>query len=175
MSERAKRNLAYALVLIALLALLTLGATTPPKPPSQTRAQLVGSVRIIDADTWVVQGQRIRLRGIDAPELDQYCGSGAESWSCGQQAKAALQRFVDGREVRCEAYGLDRYRRTLASCYIGQTDVQHWLVQHGWALPYGREGAAYDDAAQQAESNRAGIWRNGFSSPQQWRRRASKP
>lgn len=38
-----------------------------------TRADVVGLARVIDGDTIVIAGERIRLHGIDAPEMKQTC------------------------------------------------------------------------------------------------------
>jgi len=42
-----------------------------------------GAIMVIDADTWDVGGQRVRVFGIDAPELAQTCKKpDGTTWAC---------------------------------------------------------------------------------------------
>lgn len=63
---------------------------------------ITGPARVIDGDTIEVQGEKIRLEGIDAPEMGQPCYSGGD---CGERAKIALSRLVRGVEVSCTPKG----------------------------------------------------------------------
>ena len=69
---------------------------------------LVGAMAI-DGDTLRSDHYRVRLWGIDAPELSE---------DQGPSSKAMLQRIVDqnGRLV-CTVVNQDRYGRTVARCY----------------------------------------------------------
>ena len=59
--------------------------------PGDSGGELSGRAVIVDGDTLRLGGERIRLKGMDAPELAQSCtGADGRSWPCGQQAKAAL-------------------------------------------------------------------------------------
>ena len=49
--------------------------------PMTAQSDITGQPRVIDGDTLEIQGQRIRLHGIDAPEGKQLC------WLC--QSKSA--------------------------------------------------------------------------------------
>ncbi|MEE8445227.1 MAG: hypothetical protein V3S44_07735 [Alphaproteobacteria bacterium] len=44
--------------------------------PTLALADTTGPARVIDGDTIVIAGERIRLHGIDAPERDQVCHLG---------------------------------------------------------------------------------------------------
>ena len=69
---------------------------------------LIGALAI-DGDTLIDEGRRVRLWGIDAPEMSEVQGP---------RSKAMLQRIVDqsGRLV-CQVVDEDRYGRTVARCY----------------------------------------------------------
>ena len=85
------------LIAIAFVAAGLVAGVSPwlPFPPTIAAAeQIIGHARVIDGDTLEVRGTRIRLHGIDAPELQQQCrregASAALTYPCGQEAKAAL-------------------------------------------------------------------------------------
>ena len=91
-----------------------------------------------DGDSLRVQGDRVRLLRIDAPELDQVCWNeaGAE-WTCGRAAKAELARLVAAGPVDCQPEGTDKYGRTLAVCAVAGKDVGGAVVEAGLALGAG--------------------------------------
>lgn len=85
--------------------------------------------RIIDGDTLVLEGgERIRLLGIDAPELRQPGGAAA---------RAFLVALAEGKIVRIERRGHDRYARTLAHLYLPDgRSLAALLLTAGHARPY---------------------------------------
>ena len=146
---------------------------TPPPAASAPRAVAATNVRVIDGDTLHMDGKKIRLTGIDAPELHQTCRDAqAREWPCGQAAKARLIELVSRGEVACTARGHDRYRRTLAVCSAGGTaDLGETLVREGHAVDYRRYTSDYLAAEREARAARRGLWQGDFESPEDWRRR----
>jgi endonuclease YncB( thermonuclease family) len=64
---------------------------------------LTGSPRVIDGDTIELAGERIRLHGIDAPEMKQTCRTRAgKVQHCGRLAKQDLERIVRGQDIKCK-------------------------------------------------------------------------
>ena len=64
----------------------------------------------MDGDTIEIEGQRIRLHGIDAPESYQQCQTKyGKLYDCGGNATRALGLLVEGQTVRCEKKDRDRY------------------------------------------------------------------
>ena len=61
---------------------------------------LAGMAAVVDGDTLHVGGQRVRLFGIDAPELSQTCDAGNSKVACGQLAARWLRSRVQGRTIR---------------------------------------------------------------------------
>jgi endonuclease YncB( thermonuclease family) len=130
------------------------------------------SVRVIDGDTLDLDGERIRLFGVDAPEGGQTCASGAP----GPAATAALEALVHGRHLRCDGDGRDRYGRRIAVCVADGEDVGAALVRAGWAWNYQRyAGDRYAAEERDARDSRRGVWAMGCDSPWAWRRERTRP
>ncbi len=135
-----------------------------------TTQRLGNPVRVIDGDSLSMGSTRIRLEGVDAPELDQLCWRDGTPWECGQRALAELKGLVQGREVRCNPAGKDRYGRLLAKCYADSTEIQQWMVSNGWALAYAEYSSEYVAAERIAREARLGIWDSDFLKPSEHRR-----
>lgn len=150
------------LFLAALAATLTLAAPA--------RADLVGRASVIDGDTIEIHGQRIRLHGIDSPEKGQRCYRGGQEWRCGREGSMALDAFIQGKTVHCETRDIDRYKRVVAVCKVGRTDINKWMVSQGWAVAYARYSRDYVQAEAQAKRAKVGIWSGDFVMPWDWRK-----
>lgn len=129
--------------------------------------QFAGNAFAIDGDTLAMEGRRVRLRGIDAPELSQTCQRGTLTYRCGEEARTAIRGLIAGRTVTCRTRGRDRFFRDLATCDVDGQDIGADLVRRGFAIAYG----AYADEEQEAREARRGVWAGPFERPQDWRRR----
>ena len=97
---------------------------------------------VIDGDTLRCpppeQGQqpeRVRLLGIDAPELPGHCRQGRHcAPGNGQASKASLERLVRGRAIRIQRFGQDRYGRTLALAWAGPHNLACAQLAGGQAI-----------------------------------------
>ncbi|ODM73115.1 thermonuclease family protein [Bradyrhizobium elkanii] len=151
-----------------LIVLLWLLAAVPA-----WASEVIGVPRIVDADTVYIGQAKIRLQGVDAPEMDQTCLNAAgKSWTCGIAARAALESHSNGRSWLCRTSGTDRYRRDLGTCYIGEEDVNGWLVREGWALAFRRYSTVYLPDEERAQASQKGLWQGAFIAPWQWRHRS---
>lgn len=122
-------------------------------------APIEGQAIVVDGDTLEVAGQRLRLQGIDAPEMAQTCKrAGGEDWACGIEAQQALVALIGGKPVACDRKGLDKYGRVLAICFAGEEDINGWMVENGYAWAFVRYSGEYVAAEASARDNRAGIW-----------------
>ncbi|GAO74238.1 excalibur domain-containing protein [Meiothermus ruber H328] len=139
----------------------------------QAQGVIAGRASVVDGDTLEVQGQRIRLWGVDAPEGSQTClDAGGRVWPCGRRAAFALADYLGQRTVQCQARDTDRYGRMVAVCTVGGVEINRWLVEQGWALDFTRYSKGYYLAAQEtARQGRRGIWQGQFEPPWEWRRR----
>jgi endonuclease YncB( thermonuclease family) len=133
-------------------------------------ADVTGPARVIDGDSLEVQGQRIRLHGIDAPESSQICRLDGKPWQCGKDAANALAGKIARRPVTCEESDRDRYKRIIARCTVAGEDIGDWMVVNGWAVAYRRYSQDYIDEEAEAQAARHGIWASEFVKPWEWRR-----
>jgi endonuclease YncB( thermonuclease family) len=160
------------------LKLLVLGsalASALLAVPSTAAAEtMAGRASVIDADTLQVNGERIRILDIDAPEKDQFCQQavGDVTWACGIEATFALIDWIGESDVVCETDKLDRYKRHLARCTVDGDDLAVWLAESGWGVPF-RDCSceAVREASARAQAAERGIWIGPFVLPWEWRRR----
>ncbi len=127
-------------------------------PPVDTHswaglADVAGTATVVDGDTLEIQGQRIRLHGIDAPESRQLCRLAGKPWQCGKDATNILADRIARRPVTCEDLGRDRYKRIIARCTVAGEDLGEWMVSQGLALAYRRY--SHDYVGEEADAQAA--------------------
>lgn len=152
---------------LAPIMLLFGGATDPGGP-------VWGTARVQDGDSLLVEGIRVRLFGIDAPELDQTCTSEEQRWSCGQAAAAKLADLVTGKKVMCTSMGKDQYDRVLGRCSVGAVDINRTMVALGYAVAYRRYSSDYILAEDAARAAKLGLWASKFQAPSEYRHASRK-
>ncbi len=149
-----------ALAAIAVVAVLAAWLEPGAKP-------LGGHPDVVDGDTLRFGPTRVRLTGIDAPELDQVCtDASGQDYACGIRARMFVADLIGGQETSCSRSGRDRYGRVLAACSAGGRDLGKAIAEAGWAVAE----LDYAFAALAARSARRGIWQGPFEDPAHWRR-----
>lgn len=106
---------------------------------------------------------KVRLEGIDAPELKQ---------PFSQQSKQALSDLVFGKPVVLQVTGKDRYKRTLAVVMVGAVNVNLEMVKRGFAWRFDKYSKDPTLLAAQnaARGERRGLWRDPSPvAPWAWR------
>ncbi|MBY6202454.1 thermonuclease family protein [Maritalea mobilis] len=95
-----------------------------------------GKAYVVDGDTLVISGTKIRISGIDAPELHH-------PW--GKKSKFAMIQMCKGQIVTAHIQEEVSYDRIVAKCYLADgTDLAAELVKQGLALDWPRfSGGAY--------------------------------
>jgi endonuclease YncB( thermonuclease family) len=134
---------------------------------------IAGSAQVIDGDTLDVDGTRVRLFGIDAPESKQSCqAASGDDYRCGSASTQALRDLVGGHEVACRVVDRDRYQRWVSRCAVDGADIGDVMVRKGFAVDYARYShGAYAEAEREAHAGKRGLWAGTFEMPDQWRRR----
>lgn len=135
------------------------GAEVPREPVS-------GTVRLVDGDSFFIDGREVRLVGIDAPEGPQTCTRDGRQWPCGEESRRTLQRLIGGQRVSCRATEADQHGRLLGVCAAGEVELNREMVRSGYALAYGR----YEAEERDAKAGRRGVWSGEFQRPRDWRR-----
>ena len=156
----------------------SLGAFIPSLPglpslPTFGSEPLTGRITVVAADTLRIGDRVVRLAGIEAPELEQTCTTGARRrYRCADAAVTALRRAIGAKDVRCEAKGKDGAGRETASCRAGETDIAARLVREG--LVFAETGllARYGSDESAARAAKAGFWQGEVERPADFRTKA---
>ncbi|MGE6741885.1 thermonuclease family protein [Allorhizobium pseudoryzae] len=157
------------LLTVCFLFLLVLIAARLSGQPEET--VFSGPFYVIDGDTLAVGPQRLRLSGIDAPEIKQTClDERNQPWPCGEAARSALSRLMAGQAPECRGDARDRYRRLLVSCVSDGQTVNGRMVASGLALATG--AITFRREQSSAETAHRGLWRGTFEHPRVFRDRA---
>ncbi|ACS51377.1 thermonuclease family protein [Bartonella grahamii] len=139
----------------------------PQKEKFSSQNSVKGNAVIIDGDSIMISSIMIRLVGIDAPELHQFCGKKKERYPCGLEAKKYLEQLLDNQTVTCHWHKIDQYRRVLATCKTKHvSNINATLVHNGWAVSY----YEYPKEEQEARKKKKGIWASSFQRPREWRK-----
>lgn len=153
-------------VLLLFTAAAVVAARLDPLPPP-----LAGMARAGDGDSLTLAGERVRLLGIDAPELDQTCSrDDGRPWTCGAAARSRLAALVAAGTTTCVPDGSDRYRRILATCTTAGKNLGAVMVAEGLAIA--SSGYQAEEAAARAAGR--GIWAGSFVAPREWREGAAE-
>lgn len=164
-----QRNKPHFPALLAAMALLLLLCPTP------AQAWLARVVAVADGDTITVEpvegGERVkvRLHGVDAPELRQPHGEIAR----GFVNNATLFKVVD---IQPAPQAKDRYGRTIAVVEIPEIGILQELLLsggHAWVYPqYCKKNCQnWFDMESMARDAERGLWENPDATPPwQWRK-----
>ncbi len=90
---------------------------------------------VTDGDTIRCADERIRLIGIDAPELRGHCRPGRLcAPGDGQASTQSLREATAGKPLIIRRLGKDRYGRTLAVVYAGKVNLSCHQLRSGQAI-----------------------------------------
>ena len=128
------------------------------------------SLRVVDGDTIVLNGEKIRFSGIDTPELKQTCLKDSREVPCGMTAKMLLVKKIGNATIECISEGKDNYKRTLAECFVNGESLSKFLVRSGYAFAYRKYSTKFIKDEEFAKVNKIGMWAMPFQYPWDYRR-----
>ena len=142
-------------------------------------SEIVGFPKVVDGDTIHIKSYKIRLEGIDAPEMRQKCKKPylkimffnfQKDYYCGQMSKKKLIQKIGNKPVKCILLGKDRYKRYLAKCLKGTINLNRWMVRNGYAIAYRKYSKIYVLDENFAKEEKLGLWSGSFIKPEKWRK-----
>ncbi len=122
----------------------------------------------VDGDTLELDGKIVRLYGVDAPELGQFCMNGTNRYRCGYEAALSLAKLLTTGPVVCQRTPVDP-KDDGQICSIGLVDLAEAMLRRGYAVAQTSALAVYRRAESDAKQSRLGIWRGDFIPPQDWK------
>ena len=142
-------------------------------------SEIIGFPKVVDGDSINIKSYKIRLEGIDAPEMKQKCKKPylqimfftfQKDYYCGQVSKKKLIQKIGNKPVKCILLGKDRYKRYLAKCFKGKLNLNKWMVRNGYAVAYRKYSKRYILEENFAKEEKLGIWIGSFLEPEKWRK-----
>lgn len=125
--------------------------------------------RVIDGDTIEIRGERVRLFGVDTPEMGQpWWDEEGHQQDAGRLAKDALGELVKGRRLSVRVLREDQYQRQIAIVKVDGRDIGRTLVSQGWA--FAAPGSdRYRRTHASARRRKKGLWRGELEMPWDYR------
>ena len=164
--------------LFSLLIIFFLPLTNLANTEEKFITQWTDNILITDGDTIKIGKEKIRLFGIDAPEIKQICkNKNNDPYACGKESKDFLIGLLKvnlNKKIYCYYSERDRYNRIVGECFIGANssiNINAKMVSYGHAVAYLKYSKKYLDAQNKAKKNKLGIWSGTFDLPEEWRKK----
>lgn len=140
--------------------------------PSLCSADLIHGIvtKVYDGDTVTLStGDKIRLAGIDAPEIKQ---------PFGVKSRDALRSAILHKPVTVSWFKVDRYGRKVGKIYYRRIDQNWRQIQRGLAWHFVKYAAEQSQSDQmryaneeaRARAGRVGLWCCDPAAPWDWRK-----
>ena len=115
----------------------------------------IGKAKVIDGDTIVINGEKIRFGGIDTPERNKI----GHNFS-----KIKLKKKLGNNIITClREPQLDPWGRTVAECFLNDESISSYMVKNGYACDYKKYSKKkYAKQQEYAKSKKLGIWALNF-------------
>lgn len=136
---------------------------------AKSYAAIVGPLTVVDGETLEIHNQRIKLWGVDAPDINQTCHDGqGTAYNCGKEAASALSRWLSKLQpIQCEPRGNDNAGNVIAICYTSTgDDIAGWMVRNGYAIDWPKYSNGFYAVPQnEAQQAKNGVWQHNGVEP----------
>mgnify|MGYP001414531273 FL=1 len=140
-----------SLILFSIVILITYSIVN-----SAENNVLKGKARIIDGDTIEINKEKIRFGGINSPERNE---------TGYRLAKDKLIEKIANNILTCvREKNKDKYRRTVAECFIDGESLSSFMVREGYACDYiYYSKGKYAKEQKYAKANKLGVWKMKYN------------
>lgn len=119
-------------------------------------------VKVSDGDSFIINSYgkniRVRMYGVDAPELKQ---------DYGRESKKQLENLILNKKVKLKVLYEDKYKRKIAKVYCAGKEINLEMLKSGnvWFYEYhAKKEKNYRKAFEKAKKEKLGLW--GEKNPQ---------
>jgi endonuclease YncB( thermonuclease family) len=155
-------------LIIVALALVGFSTAAVAQDP------VVGVAEPLQADQIKIDGARISLFGIDAPDpdMDRFCRANGALFGCYANAVRGLVILIDEGPFECTPTGEFNYIGfPYMICTVNGKDVAESLIRSGLAYAFLPQSDVYLEAQKAAQAEGIGIWQPGISVRLPWEHR----
>ena len=140
-----------SLILFSIVILITYSIVN-----SAENNVVKGKARIIDGDTIEINKEKIRFGGINSPERNE---------TGYRLAKDKLIEKIANNILTCvREKNKDKYRRTVAECFIDGESLSSFMVRKGYACDYiYYSKGKYAKEQKYAKANKLGVWKMKYN------------
>lgn len=159
-------------IISSLLLAVSFLAAGPSSAQSQfdPYEEITGLTMVLEGDLLSVNGTIVRLYGVDAPELGQFCETrDGRPYDCGLAAKNVLTRLLNGRDASCTLFAALPSTNRSGVCQIEGVDLGGVMVLKGWAFSYRGLSNRYEPHEARAQATGQGVWSGRAQRPWVWR------
>lgn len=155
---------------LMIVALTVVGFSTA----AVAQGVVTGVAEPIQADQIKIDGARISLYGIDAPDpdMDRFCTADGDLFGCYANAVRGLMILIDEGPFECTPTGEFNYIAfPYMICTVNGVDVAESLIRSGLAYAFLPQTDVYLEAQNAAEAEAIGIWQPGITVQLPWEHR----
>lgn len=130
------------------------------------------NARVLNGSTLEINGQKIELSGVDAPQINQHCTDGSgKIYNCGLWSSNLLSEWIANKTVKCRNDASAKYLPDRRICTADGEDISKFAIKSGWVVTSPTpDGRAYLEDERFAKNHRTGLWAGKFARPIDWRR-----
>lgn len=172
-NKKARKLLIF--ILAAIFSAVFVKESTVKEYAQPVIGTVYGTViKVSDGDTVTIVNSdnkkvKIRLYGIDSPELGQQSG---------EAAKLFLARQIMNKYITVDVLDIDQYKRSVGRIFFDGADINRAMIEEGFAWVYTRycnidERESWIALQEEAKTGGKGLWSyNDPVAPWEWRKRS---